>query len=51
MIIDIEIPFSDLLLGSEETELVSVYVNNHHGVPHRLGFTLGNEFNDPVKGT
>jgi hypothetical protein len=37
--------------GSEETEVVGIYVNNHHGVPHRIGFTLGNEFTDPVKST
>lgn len=34
--------------GSEEMELVGVYINDHHGVPHRLGFTLGNEFSDQV---
>jgi len=39
------------MAGSEETELVTVYVVNAHGIPHRLGYALGNEFTDPIKGT
>lgn len=34
--------------GGEEPELVGLYVIGPDGVPHRLGFALGNEFSDHV---
>lgn len=37
-------PFA--LDGGEEPELVGCYVVDHHGVPRRLGFALGNEWTD-----
>lgn len=34
--------------GGEEPELVGLYVISPAGVPHRLGFAIGNEFSDHV---
>lgn len=34
--------------GGEEPELVGLYVIDDAGVPHRLGFAIGNEFSDHV---
>lgn len=34
--------------GSEEPELVGLYLIGPDGVPHRLGFAVGNEFSDHV---
>ena len=34
--------------GSEEPEIAGIYINDPHGVPHRLGFCLANEFSDHV---
>lgn len=34
--------------GGEEPELVGVYLIDREGVPHRVGFAVGNEFSDHV---
>jgi hypothetical protein len=34
--------------GGEEPEIVGLYVIGDDGVPHRVGFALGNEFSDHV---
>lgn len=34
--------------AGEEPELVGLYVNDAHGVPHRIGFAVGNEFSDHI---
>ncbi|PSJ44190.1 FAH family protein [Zobellella taiwanensis] len=34
--------------AGEEPELVGLYVNDGHGVPHRIGFAIGNEFSDHI---
>ena len=34
--------------GSEEPEMVGLYVINDDGAPVRVGFALGNEFSDHV---
>lgn len=34
--------------GGEEPEVVALYAVDEHGVPHRLGFTQGNEWSDHV---
>ena len=34
--------------GGEEPELVGLYVISPSGIPHRLGFAIGNEFSDHV---
>lgn len=34
--------------GGEEPEIAGVYINDHEGVPHRIGFVTGNEFSDHV---
>lgn len=34
--------------GGEEPEIVGLYVIGPDGVPHRLGFALGNEFSDHI---
>lgn len=34
--------------GGEEPELAGIYLISPQGVPHRLGFTLANEFSDHV---
>ena len=34
--------------GGEEPEIAGIYLNGPDGVPHRLGFALGNEFSDHV---
>jgi len=43
------LPSPDFALdGSEEPELVGLYVIGPDGTPHRLGFALGNEFSDHI---
>ncbi len=32
--------------GSEEPEVCGLYINDKNGVPHRIGFTIGNEYSD-----
>ena len=32
--------------GGEEPEIAVCYINDHKGVPYRVGFTLGNEWSD-----
>lgn len=34
--------------GGEEPEVAAIYINDHAGTPHRIGFTTGNEFSDHV---
>jgi hypothetical protein len=34
--------------GGEEPEVAGVYIIDVHGVPRRIGFTVGNEFSDHV---
>ncbi|MEO7656648.1 MAG: AraD1 family protein [Sphingomicrobium sp.] len=34
--------------GGEEPEIAGIYLIDERGVPHRLGFVLGNEFSDHV---
>lgn len=34
--------------GGEEPEIAGFYINDSKGVPHRLGYTLANEFSDHV---
>jgi len=36
------------LNGGEEPEVAGVYVNGPDGMPHRIGYTIGNEFSDHV---
>jgi hypothetical protein len=36
------------LAGAEEPEIVGIYINDRKGRPHRIGYTLGNEFSDHV---
>jgi len=36
------------LAGAEEPEIVGLYLIDDAGMPHRIGFTLGNEFSDHV---
>lgn len=36
------------LAGAEEPEVVGIYIIDSAGNPHRIGFTLGNEFSDHV---
>lgn len=46
-----EMPFSMpsfSLNGGEEPECAGVYINGPDGMPHRIGFTIGNEFSDHV---
>jgi len=44
-----ELPSPEFALdGSEEPEIAGIYINDPHGVPHRLGFCLANEFSDHV---
>jgi hypothetical protein len=43
------LPSPDFALdGGEEPELVGLYVISPAGIPHRLGFAIGNEFSDHV---
>jgi hypothetical protein len=43
------LPSPDFALdGGEEPELVGIYLIGPNGMPHRLGFALGNEFSDHV---
>jgi hypothetical protein len=43
------LPSPDFALdGGEEPEIVGLYVIGKDGVPHRLGFAIGNEFSDHV---
>ncbi len=32
--------------GGEEPEIAGIYINDKNGVPHRIGFAIGNEFSD-----
>ena len=47
-------PFEPLVIpghaedGGEEAEVATVYLNDEHGTPHRLGMMAGNEFSDHV---
>ena len=34
--------------GGEEPEIAGLYIINRHGIPVRIGFSLGNEFSDHV---
>lgn len=34
--------------GGEEPEIATIYINDKIGVPHRIGYTIGNEFSDHV---
>lgn len=34
--------------AGEEPEIAGLYINDENGQPHRIGFTLGNEFSDHV---
>lgn len=34
--------------GGEEPEIAGFYINDGQGIPHRLGFTLANEFSDHI---
>jgi hypothetical protein len=34
--------------GAEEPEVVGLYILDKEGKPHRIGFTLGNEFSDHI---
>ncbi|MFN4147501.1 MAG: AraD1 family protein [Runella sp.] len=34
--------------GGEEPEVAAIYLNDHTGTPHRIGFATGNEFSDHV---
>lgn len=44
---DLHIPnFADD--GGEEAELTGIYIIDQYGNPHRMGFTIGNEFSDHV---
>jgi hypothetical protein len=43
------LPSPDFALdGSEEPEIAGIYIIDDHGIPHRLGFCLANEFSDHV---
>lgn len=51
LIILILVPFMlILIINLQEMEMVGIYLNDAHGIPHRLGFTLGNEFSDHTIG-
>lgn len=47
-------PFEPLVIpghaedGGEEAEVATVYLNDEHGTPYRLGMAAGNEFSDHV---
>lgn len=34
--------------GGEEPEICTIYINDKQGLPHRIGYTIGNEFSDHV---
>lgn len=34
--------------SGEEPELVGIYLNSSDGTPHRIGFSIGNEFSDHI---
>lgn len=34
--------------GSEEPEVCGIYINDVNGKPHRIGFTIGNEYSDHI---
>jgi hypothetical protein len=34
--------------GGEEPELAGIYIIDKEGIPHRIGFTTGNEFSDHI---
>lgn len=34
--------------GGEEPEIAGIYINDHEGNPHRIGFATGNEYSDHV---
>ena len=36
------------LAGAEEPEIVGLYIVDDNGLPHRIGYALGNEFSDHV---